>query len=201
MTYRQRQKQRVLELSLLDPPSGLTPQEQRFLQEYATCGVIVDAMRATCAVEDINRPDASLVTSAVTILKKPIAKQYMAKLQDRLEELGVASLLNTQLFLSSAMTTPLEDIDASHPLCQTRTVTTTTNRDGTESKVEKFAMVDKLKATEMLNKMKGWEAPKEVNITANGGGAMMVPLAENLSDWTALAAPSQKALMDDAIDV
>jgi hypothetical protein len=80
-------------------------------------------------------------------------------------------------------------------------VTTTTNRDGTESKVEKFAMVDKLKATEMLNKMKGWEAPKEVNITANGGGAMMVPLADNLSDWTALAAPSQKALMDDAIDV
>ena len=57
------------------------------------------------------------------------------------------------------------------------------------------------KATEILNKMKGREAPKEVNITANGGGAMMVPLADNLSDWTALAAPSQKALMDDAIDI
>jgi hypothetical protein len=49
--------------------------------------------------------------------------------------------------------------------------------------------------------MKGREAPKEVNITANGGGAMMVPLADSLSDWTALAAPSQKALMDDAIDI
>ena len=201
MTFRQKQKQRVLELSLLDPPSGLTPQEQRFLQEYAICGVIVDAMRATCSVEDINRSDASLVTSAVFILKKPIAKDYMAKLQDRLEELGVASLLNTQLFLSSAMSTPLSDIDADHPLCQTRTVTTTTARDGTESRVEKFTMVDKLKATEMLNKMKGWEAPKEVNVNHDGGGLMMVPLADNLSDWTAMAAPSQKTLMDDAIDI
>ncbi len=201
MTFRQKQSQRVLELSLLDPPSGLTPQEQRFLQEYATTGVIVDAMRATCPVEDINRSDKSLVTSAVVILKKPIAKQYMTKLQDRLEELGVASMLNTQLFLSSAMITPLSDIDADHPLCQTRTVTTTTNRDGTESKVEKFTMVDKLKATEMLNKMCGREAPKEVNVNHTGGGAMMVPLADNLSDWTALAAPSQAELMKDAIDV
>lgn len=201
MTFRQKQKQRVLELSLLDPPSGLTPQEQRFLQEYATCGVIVDAMRQTCPVEDINRSDASLVTSAVSILKKPIAKQYMAKLQDRLEELGVASLLNTQLFLSSAMSTPLSDIDADHPLCQTRTIVKTTSKDGTETITEKFTMVDKLKATEMLNKMKGWEAPKEVNVNHEGGGLMMVPLADNLSDWTAMAAPSQKALMDDAIDI
>ena len=200
MTFRQKQKQRVLELSLLDPPSGLTPQEQRFLQEYATCGVIVDAMRATCPVEDINRSDASLVTSAVFILKKPIAKSYMAKLQDRLEELGVASLLNTQLFLSSAMSTPLSDIDADHPLCQTRTVTKTV-KDGVETITEKFTMVDKLKATEMLNKMKGWEAPREVNVNHDGGGLMMVPLADNLSDWTAMAAPSQAELMKDAIDV
>lgn len=196
-----RNKQRVMELGLLEPPTGLLPFELIFLREYATHGDIYEAAQS-CSSEGKTetRSKMSLIATAGAILKKPIAQQYMLTLQKRLEELGVASMLETQLFLSDAQTVTVNQIDGDHPLCQTKTVTTTTKPDGTEIVTEKFTMVDKLKATEMLNKMTGREAPKEV-IHSVGEGHMVVPLADSMQSWTELAGPSQKELMDDAIDI
>ncbi len=198
---RERQQQRVMELGLLEPPSGLTPHELLFLREYATTGNIYEAAQSCSDTHHGHkRTKTSLISTASLILKKPIAQQYMLKLQDRLEELGVASMLTTQMFLSDAQTTTVNQIDGDHPLCQSRTVTTTTKPDGTEVTTEKFVMVDKLKSIDLLNRMTGREAPKEV-LHAIHGGHMEVPISASMEDWTSVAGPSQKALMDDAINI
>lgn len=189
-----------MELGLLEPPSGLTPHELLFLREYAVTGDIYMAAQSCSNTGGEERSKMSLVKTAQTILSKPIATQYMTKLQDKLEELGVASMLKTQMFLSDAQTTTVNQIDGDHPLCQSRTITTTTRPDGSEIITEKFTMVDKLKATEMLNKMTGRAAPQEV-VHSLAGGHMVVPLADSMASWTELAGPSQKQLMDDAIDI
>lgn len=189
-----------MELGLLEPPSGLTPHELLFLREYAVTGDIYMAAQSCSDTGGEKRSKMSLVKTAQTILSKPIATQYMTKLQDKLEELGVASMLKTQMFLSDAQTTTVNQIDGDHPLCQSRTITTTTRPDGSEIITEKFTMVDKLKATEMLNKMTGRAAPQEV-VHSLAGGHMVVPLADSMASWTELAGPSQKQLMDDAIDI
>lgn len=189
-----------MELGLLEPPSGLTPYETLFIQEYCVTGDIYEAAQSGSQSGGEKRSKMSLVKTAQNILSKPIATQYMATLQERLEELGVASMLKTQMFLSDAQTTTVNEIDGDHPLCQSRTITTTTRPDGSEIITEKFTMIDKLKATEMLNRMNGRDQPVKV-VHSLEGGHMLVPVADSMSSWEKLAAPSQKALMDDAIDI
>jgi len=197
--YLKKQRERSEELSLVDHPSGLLPWELRFCQEYAITGQLLDAMKQVCAVHELGN-DHSLRMRAVALLKKPVVKRYLERLTARLEELGVASMLEVQMFLTAAIRTPVGMLDEENPLCQRKTTVTTTHKDGTETEKVSLESVSKLEAAKMLIRMKGWDAPTKIDVS-HSGGVMLVPMAENLTDWQKAAGESQAKLMADAIDI
>ena len=198
--YSRKQRNRKEELALVDHPSGLLPWELRFCQEYAVHGQLVDAMREVIAAEDFREEDYALRLRAVKLLKKPLVKKYLQHLQKRLEDIGVASMVEVQTFLSDAIRTPIDQIDASSPLCQKRIIRTTTFKDGSQAETETLESISKMDAAKTLIKMKGWDAPIKVDVN-HSGGVMLIPMADNLTDWEKAAADSQAKLMKDAIDI
>ena len=198
--YSRKQRNRKEELALVDHPSGLLPWELRFCQEYAIHGQLVDAMREVIAAEDFREEDYALRLRAVKLLKKPLVKKYLQHLQKRLEDIGVASMVEVQTFLSDAIRTPIDQIDASSPLCQKRIIRTTTFKDGSQAETETIEPISKMDAAKTLIKMKGWDAPIKVDVN-HSGGVMLIPMADNLTDWEKAAADSQAKLMKDAIDI
>jgi len=197
--YLQKQRERAEELALVDHPAGLLPWELRFLQEYAISGQLVDAMKQVCSVHELNN-DHSLRMQAVALLKKPLAKKYLQHLQDRLEDMGVASMLEVQMFLTSAIRTPIGMIDDQSPLCQKKIVSTREAKDGTITTTTTLESVSKLESAKTLIKMKGWDAPIKLDVNHHGG-VMVVPMAASMSDWEKAAQESQEKLMADAIDI
>ena len=198
--YSRKQRNRKEELALVDHPSGLLPWELRFCQEYAVHGQLIDAMREVIAAEDFREEDYALRLRAVKLLKKPLVKKYLQHLQKRLEDIGVASMVEVQTFLSDAIRTPIDQIDASSPLCQKRIIRTTTSKDGSQAETETLESISKMDAANTLIKMKGWDAPIKVDVN-HSGGVMLIPMADNLTDWEKAAADSQAKLMKDAIDI
>ena len=198
--YSRKQRNRKEELALVDHPSGLLPWELRFCQEYAVHGQLIDAMREVIAAEDFREEDYALRLRAVKLLKKPLVKKYLQHLQKRLEDIGVASMVEVQTFLSDAIRTPIDQIDASSPLCQKRIIRTTTFKDGSQAETETLESISKMDAAKTLIKMKGWDAPIKVDVN-HSGGVMLIPMADNLTDWEKAAADSQAKLMKDAIDI
>ena len=190
------------ELSLVDHPSGLATFEMAFLRRYAQGFKPFEAMRVLAdEIEGWDKlTDTQLKTKALTVLKKPTAKAYLERLTARLEELGVASMLEVQMFLTAAIRTPVGMLDENNPLCQRKTTVTTTHKDGTESEKTVLDSVSKLEAAKMLIRMKGWDAPTKIDVS-HSGGVMLVPMAENLTDWQKAAGESQAKLMADAIDI
>lgn len=197
--FLQKQNARIQELALVDHPSGLLPWELRFCQEYACRGQLIEAMQQACAVHELGN-DHSLRMKAVAMLRKPAVKRYMRHLQDRLEDMGVASMLEVQTFLSDAIRTPLAMITDEDPLCQKKTSIITRHKDGTETERVMIESISKMDAAKTLSKMKGWDAPIRVDVN-HSGGVMVVPMTENLTDWEKAAGESQAKLMADAIDI
>lgn len=194
-----KQRERAQELALVDHPSGLVPWELRFCQEYALTGQLLDAMKQVCAVHELSN-EHSLRMRAVALLKKPLVKRYLKHLQDRLEDCGVASMVEVQMFLTDAMRTPIDMIDGDSPLCQKKVVSVTTHKDGSSTEKTTLETVPKMEAAKTLIRMKGWDAPIRIGVE-HSGGVMLVPMAENLTDWEKAAAASQEKLMADAVDI
>lgn len=197
--YLKKQRERAEELALVDHPSGLLPWELRFCQEYTLSGQLLDAMKQVCAVHELKN-EHSLRMRAVSLLKKPLVKRYMKHLQDRLEDIGVASMVEVQMFLTNAIRTPIGMIDDESPLCQKKVVTVRTAKDGSKTETTTLESVSKMDAAKTLIRMKGWDSPIKVDVN-HSGGVMLVPMADNLSDWEKAAADSQEKLMADAIDI
>lgn len=197
--YLKKQRERAEELALVDHPSGLLPWELRFCQEYAISGQLLDAMKQVCAVHELQN-DHSLRMRAVAMLKKPLVKRYMGHLHGRLEDIGVASMLEVQMFLTNVIRTPIGMVDEGDPFCQKKVVTVRIAKDGSETETTTLESVPKLEAIKTLIRMKGWDSPIKVDVN-HSGGVMLVPIADNLSDWEKAAADSQEKLMADAIDI
>lgn len=197
--YLKKQRERAEELALVDHPSGLLPWELRFCQEYALSGQLLDAMKQVCAVHELQN-DHSLRMRAVALLKKPLVKRYLNHLQNRLEDIGVASMVEVQMFLTNAIRTPVGLVDEDSPLCQKKVVTVRTAKDGSQTETTTIETVSKMEAAKTLIRMKGWDAPIKLDVN-HSGGVMLVPMADNLSDWEKAAADSQEKLMADAIDI
>ena len=195
-----KQRERAEELALVDHPSGLIPWELRFCLEYALRGQLVDAMKEVCAIHELNDSDHALRMRAVALLKKPQVKKYLESLQKRLEEMGVASMLEVQLWLTGAIRTPIGMIEDNSPLCQKKIVTVRTSKDGGVTETTTLESVSKMDAAKTLIKMKGWDAPVKVDVN-HSGGVMLVPMADNLSDWQKAAGESQEKLMADAVNI
>ena len=176
------------ELLLVDHPSGLTTSELAFCRMYAQGFKPFRAYQliADDIEECKNLSDLQLKLRALAILKKPACKRYLLHLSQRLEDIGVASMLEMQMFLTDAIRTPIGMIEDDHPLCQKKTITVTTVRqkDGSEVETEKIILesISKMDAAKTLIKMKGWDAPVKVDVN-HQGGVMVVPMSENMSDW------------------
>ena len=165
----------------------MNPQERKFLCLY------VQGIPPVKAHREIFGGDMNPQTRGMEIrgiLAMPEAEEFIERANSHLETLAVASRAEIEMFLTSVIRTPLMEIDESHPLC----VKSKTTEQGTE--YEKFHPA---KAIELLNKMRGYDAPTKVELSQ--GGVMEVPLAESMEEWEAAAAGSQKELMADAIDI
>lgn len=178
--YLKKQRERAEELALVDHPSGLVPWELRFCQEYADKGQIVEAMKQVCAVHELKN-DHSLRMRAVALLKRPIVQKYLRTLFARVEEMGVLTKAQGLMILTDIATAPrMTQMDGGE-ICPNET---------------KLAV----EAIKQISKMQGWDAPVKMDVN-HSAGVMIVPMAENLTDWEAAAADSQARLMADAIDV
>ena len=198
--YETEQRRRNEELALLDHPSGLLPWEMAFCIEYSQHGNLVESLAVAKGVPMNETNPHSLRMQAVSLLKRPAVKQYIHKLQERLEEMGVMSMLEMQMFLSDAVRTPIESIDSNHPLCQKKITTVTTFKDGSYQEKTTLESVSKMDAAKTLIRMKGWDAPVKVDVAATGG-VMLIPMTHDVETWENAAAESQAKLMEDAIDV
>ena len=207
LTHLKRQAKRLEdELTLVDHPSGLATYEMAFMRLYAQGFKPFEAMViiADNIEEWVDFTDLQIKNQALKVLKKPVAKAYLKKLTDKLEELGVASMLEMQMFLTDAIRTPIGMIDDDSPLCQKKTVVkrTVTQKDGSVVETETVTLesINKMDAGKTLIKMKGWDAPVKIDVN-HSGGVMLIPMAANLLDWEKAAQDSQAKLMKDAIDI
>ena len=192
-------RQRKMELALVDLPSGLTPWEQNFCIEYCLTGSVVEAVRRTRFDGD-GKTEVSLRATGNQVLRRPVAKRYIQSIMSRLEAMGVMTLLDAQMFLTDAIRTPIGEITADDPLCQKRTITTRTNKDGSQITTEQIESVSKLGALKALADLQGWNAPQKLEVN-HGGNIMIVPMTACDEDWEKAARDSQQKLMQDAIDI
>ena len=174
--------ERAAELALVDHPRGLVIWEMNFCIQYALCGHTLEAFKSVCAMHELNYTDATLQKKAKALLKRPAITKYIQHLHNRLEDLGVATILEVQMFVTQVMRTAQDELFEERPL-----------RD-----------LDTLKlgvaAARALAELKGWNAPVKHDHT-HAHGVMVVPMSQNPEEWAKAAKESQQALMDDAIDI
>lgn len=178
------------ELGYVDPPNELTMLERKFLFLYTQGVPPVSAYQQTFPKNLDIRERREHIRQ---ILDAPPTKAYLERLHKHLEDCGVMSKLQVQMFLTAAATTPPSQIDADHPLCK-RSIIIETLPDGTERKIVQEKL-DPLKALEMLNRMNGWDAPQKIDMT-HSGGVVHIPLAESVDEWGRIAEKQQKELTD-----
>lgn len=190
-----------LEMDVVEPPSGMSPLMVRFCLNYAALGKLTVAYQnALTDLQQEQMDKTAAMKRAITFLKRQDVKNYLAGLNDHMEDKGVAKPLEIHMFLTDIVRTSISEINDKSPLCQKKTVTEKISPDGTKTTKTVFEMPSKLEAIKILNTMKGHNAPVKVDLSVKGG-IMVVPLANNLEQWEDIAADSQEALMKDAIDV
>lgn len=195
-------KQRVAELRFVPRPVGVLPSDALFVQGYIQGQGIVEAYRDSIGAAAVGQTDEQLYRSGYSTLKNPNVQKYMKSLMKKLEEMAVANALDLQLFLTNAIYTPLDQVDESHPLCQSKTVTVTTNKDGSTTEKTVLKIVSKIESAKLLIRMKGLDAPIKVSVDhIHRVGVMVVPMVSGVDEWERIAVNSQKALMEDAANI
>lgn len=159
------------EFLILDEPDVLTQQERQFLYKYVQG---VPPVQAHMEVFPGNMSKSARGSAVRDILAMEEAIALVERANSKLEELAVASRLEVEAYLTTVLRAP-----DPLPGCPGR---------------------EKLKAIEILNKMRGYDAPTRINLETSGG-VLEVPLADSLAEWEQAAAGSQKALMADTIDI
>lgn len=189
------------ELLILDHPSGLTPLELAFCRTLAT-----GARPVTAFLTVWNRFESESIGTqeaagfAGVLMKKPAIKLYVNQLIEKVEELGVLSIREAQMFLTRIITTPVGHLTEEDPLCQEVTTVKKSLKDGSEIEIKTVKAINKMDSLKTLGQINGWF--KAVQVDHNHtGGVMLVPMVESLADWQEKAKDSQAALMADAIKV
>ena len=190
-----------LEMDVVEPPSGMSPLMVRFCLNYAALGKLTVAYQnALTDLQQDQMDKTAAMKRAITFLKRQDVKNYLAALNDHMEDKGVAKPLEIHMFLTDIIRADIDSIDGKSPLCQEKTITEKISPDGTKTTKTVFKMPSKLEATKILNSMKGHNAAVKVDMSVKGG-VMVVPMASDLEQWEDVAADSQEALMKEAIDV
>lgn len=194
-------EERIPDLQCVELPPGITTEEVRFALNTIQGRGPQEAYRL--AIGDARAAEKSnnqLSKHANKVKNRSVVQKYMAALVAELERVAIANALDIQMFLSAVIFTPVGEIDENHPLCQKMTTTTTINKDGTETVRKVVEMPSKKDCVQLLNRMKGLDAPVRIDVN-HRHGVMVVPMASNVEDWEKLAATSQQVLMADAVDI
>ena len=186
----------VPDLESVEAPTQLNTQQIKFCLYVIQGYSYIEAVKQSHPIQDNNK----IKYLAQKLKKNTYVQAYIRTLNKELERAGVANALHIQLFLTAAAFTPVGEIDKTHPLCQKQTVKTRADRDGTETTETITEGVNKMEALKTLIKMKGYEMPAQVNHNFDTG-VMLMPASSNVEEWTALAANSQRALMEDAAKI
>lgn len=190
------------ELATLDHPTGLNPFEIRFCLVYGSgqYRLATQAYRAVLPLSESDlMTDADVTRNTNRLLLRPVVRKYLNNIIKKVEEVGIADIVEVQMFLTNAIRTPINVVDGDSPLCQKKTVRTNTSKDGAVTETVTYESVSKMDAVKTLSRMKGWDAPLKIDMN-HSGGVMMVPMASD-EQWEQQAKDGQKALMKDAIDV
>ena len=193
-------KNRIADLDNIETPKGMTAPEAQYalniLQGYGH----QQAYKLAIGGKAKGKTPDQLSRAAYKFKNKPLVQQYIKVLMKELERVAVATALDLQVFLSAAVFTPLSEITEDHPLCQKKTVTTRTDKDGATTVRVVYESVSKMDAAKVLIRMKGLEAPIRIDHT-HRVGVMVVPMAASVEDWERLAAGAQQRLMQDAVEI
>ncbi len=190
------------EIESVPGTAGLSLEHAAFAQHIAMGFTAADAYRETVIPGNSQLTDKQVAQAAQRLRYQPSVQKYMAKINERLEDMGVAKSVDAQLWLTQAVHTPIGLIDEFSPLCQEKRVKKTTDPDGTETIEVVLKMVSKIEAQKMLNKMKGFDAPIKVAVdVTQKSGVMVVPQSSTVEEWEAAASTTQISLMGDAVNI
>lgn len=193
-------KNRIEDLREVERPPGIKSVEIKFALNTLQGFGPQEAFRLAWGNHLKEKTPAQLSKAANKMKNKPVVQRYMKALIRELERVAVANALDLQMFLSAAIFTPIGQIDENHPLCQKKTESIITQKDGTTIERTTLEMVPKLEAARTLIRMKGLDAPIRVDHT-HRVGVMIVPMAASVEDWEKMAVTSQQTLMEDAINI
>lgn len=193
-------KNRVEDLRSVEQPPGMNVVEIKFALNTLQGFGPQDAYRRALGGQASSKTPGQLSKTANKMKNKKVVQRYMKALVKELERVAVANSLDLQMFLSAAIFTPLDQIDETHPLCQKKTITTRTDKDGATTVRVVYESVSKMEAAKTLIRMKGLDAPIRVEHN-HRVGVMVVPMAASVEDWERLAAGAQQRLMADAVEI
>lgn len=157
-----------------------------------------DAYKNAIGPKAIGRTSTQISRMAYKVKNKPLVQKYISGLMKEIERVAVVNSLELQSFLSAVIYTPIGSINEFSPLCQKKTVTTTTSKDGATTEKVILEMPSKHACAQLLARIKGMEAPIQVNVD-HRVGVMVVPMASSVEEWEKQAASSQETLMEDAL--
>lgn len=188
------------ELGFVEPPEEATQAEKRFILAYAQAVPTKEAYLA--AFSPSKSPSNEEMWGHIRkIFEKPALRQYLDELNKRVEDVAIATKAEIELYLTAAMKATLQSTGTDSPLCRKAVVTRQYNKEGdvVGQRLER-QLVDPLKAIQILNSMRGYDQPKEINLT-HKGGVMVVPMTSSDEEWLKIAETQQQKLIEETIDV
>lgn len=194
-------QQRIGDIETVEWPPELRENEAKFalntIQGYGP----QQAYKKAYGVSAKGMTPNQLSKAANKVKNRPAVKKYIRALMAELERVAIANSLDIQMFLTAVVFTDVGSINEHSILCQKKTTTTTTHKDGSETTNVKVEMPDKHACLKTLSRIKGLDAPIKIdhNHKHQVSGVMVVPMATNAEEWEKLAAGSQKQLVEDAL--
>ena len=137
---------------------SLNPRQKRFAEAYHRCG---NATRAYGEAYDIAKTDGGnypgwCAVEGHRLLRNPKIQEELEKLRGEASKLSAMTLEELTDFLSSALTTPVEEIGIDSPLCQEYRI----DKEG--NMVVKS--IPKIPAAQLLARLCGWEKERKIDL-------------------------------------
>ncbi|MDB9741488.1 hypothetical protein OAB00_01395 [Akkermansiaceae bacterium] len=150
------------------------------------------------AGELINK--ASAARCAGLLLRRIEVVKYIKDLREAMMQNCVAKGGEIMAYLSSAIFTPIAEIDDTSPLCTKKVVVSRTDKEGVTTTTTTYESVSKMESIKQLSRMQGLDAPIKVDHT-HSGNVMLMPFSTNEDEWSKAVMAEQKKLQDDAINI
>lgn len=126
------------------------------------------------------------------VLRKPIVREYLARLQARQDEAAFLSIEDKREYLAEAVYASVSQLTPDSPLVQEVVETTKEGKDGSVETVRKIKMISKTKAIELDNQLAGHVQNHKIDVgidiagvsAALGAGTAFIPELADTQDAT-----------------